>query len=142
MSRMIRRALLVLSIVSIWLAGVASAASIPPAPADSHFIQDYAGVVPEETRLQIGRVQERAFNADDTPIMVVTIPSMADYGPADATIEDFARSGSEPSPRASTTASSASPAWPRRAPAASRKTRACRKTRPRIGSGARRARAR
>lgn len=64
---------------------------IPPIPKDAYFIQDYAGIVPAATREKIGRLQQRAFTSNDTPIIVVTIRSMADYGYAGYPIEDFAR---------------------------------------------------
>ena len=69
----------------------ASAQSIPSVPADSHFIQDYADILPEPARAQIGSLQESAFQEHDTPIMVVTVKAKADYGYADASIEAFAR---------------------------------------------------
>jgi uncharacterized protein len=77
----------------LWLGllPLAANAVIPPIPKDHAFIQDYAGIVPAETRTHIGRIQERAFASNDTPIMVVTIRSMADYGFAGSTIEQFAQ---------------------------------------------------
>jgi uncharacterized protein len=65
-------------------------AAIPPVPSDHFFIQDYAGILPTETRDRIGHIQDRAFTSNDTPIVVVTVRTMADYGFAGSTIEQFA----------------------------------------------------
>jgi uncharacterized protein len=72
------------------LADVVAAGGVPPIPKDSHFIQDYAGIIPTPTRDRIGRLQRNAFLSNDTPIMVVTIRSMADYARGGSTIEAFA----------------------------------------------------
>lgn len=64
---------------------------LPPIPEDAYFIQDHAGVVPHGVRGEIGRLQQEAFERYDTPIIVVTIGSMAEYGGAGMDIEWFAR---------------------------------------------------
>ncbi|MFH0907944.1 MAG: TPM domain-containing protein [bacterium] len=79
------------ALVILQAAATAPAAGLPEIPADKKFIQDYAGIIPEQTRQQIGVIQKTAFESNDTPIIVVTIRSMADYGYAGSTIETFAR---------------------------------------------------
>ncbi|MBT4864238.1 MAG: TPM domain-containing protein [Planctomycetaceae bacterium] len=62
---------------------LAIAASIPPVPAEKgegFFIQDYAGVIDESVRKQIAGHQQAAFENHDTPIIVVTISRMSQYG--------------------------------------------------------------
>ena len=85
------RHLLFSVLVVLQCSAVSHAAGLPDIPADKKFIQDYAGVLPEPVRQQIGAIQKAAFESNDTPIIVVTIRSMADYGYAGSTIEDFAR---------------------------------------------------
>jgi len=63
---------------------------LPGIPADGHFIQDYAGILTAEVRREVGLVQEEAFRTYGTPIVVVTIRSMGEYGAHDMEIERFA----------------------------------------------------
>lgn len=52
--------------------------------------QDYAGVLSGEVRQQIEAIQNEADDEHDTPIVVVTIGSMAEYGGMGYDIERFA----------------------------------------------------
>lgn len=63
---------------------------LPPVPEDGYFIQDYADALPDEEKARIGRIQEEAFEDHDTPIIIVTIGSMAEYGGDTYSIERFA----------------------------------------------------
>jgi len=79
------------ALIALQAAAAASAAGLPEIPTDKKFIQDYAGILPEPARKQIGEIQRTAFETNDTPIIVVTVRSMADYGYAGSSIEIFAR---------------------------------------------------
>ena len=72
------------------LACGSAAQNIPPMPQDSKFVQDYARLLDAATMNAIGEVQRTAFEQHDTPIVVVTVRSMADYGARGMTIENFA----------------------------------------------------
>lgn len=67
-----------------------AALGLPPIPEDGHFIQDYADIIPPAIQSQIGPIQQEAFEQHDTPIVIVTIGSMAEYGGAGYSIERFA----------------------------------------------------
>jgi uncharacterized protein len=67
-----------------------AALELPPIPADQHFVQDYAGLLPSADERRIGDLQEVAFKEHETPIIVVTVESMADYGGRGYSIERFA----------------------------------------------------
>ncbi len=89
---MLNRRNLLITVLVAWVSvTAASAAGLPEIPTDKKFIQDYAGVIPEPIRKQIGEIQRTAFETNDTPIIVVTVRSMADYGYSGSTIEIFAR---------------------------------------------------
>jgi uncharacterized protein len=75
-------------ILSTAIAG--AALKLPPIPSDHNFVQDGAALLPESAEQEIGLYQERAFRDHQTPIIVVTIPSMADYGGSGYSIERFA----------------------------------------------------
>lgn len=64
---------------------------LPPIPDDHAFTQDRASVLRPDAVSELDIVQEHAFEEHDTPIMVVTIPSRAEYGGQDISIERFAR---------------------------------------------------
>lgn len=64
---------------------------LPPIPEDVDFLQDYAGLLDHETRIEVGIVQQEAFEQHRTPIVVVTISGKGEYGGWDHSIEDFAR---------------------------------------------------
>lgn len=78
-------------VTGIALAGSAAAYVLPDPPAPTEFILDEAGLLRQPARERIAHLQREAYGAHDTPIFVVTIVSMADYGAADASIEQFAR---------------------------------------------------
>lgn len=63
---------------------------LPDVPKDGNFIQDYAHILDTATRNEIGRLQQAAYERNDTPIMVVTINSMSQYGGQSYSIERFA----------------------------------------------------
>lgn len=91
------RAVSVLSRVPVLLAfavvlamPAGAALDLPPVPADENFLQDYAAMLPQETRQSIGRLQREAFEQHRTPIIVVTITSMGNYGGGGYSIERFA----------------------------------------------------
>ena len=69
----------------------ASAADIPPLPADRNFVQDYADVITPEVEARVGAFQKECFEQFNTPIVVVTIRSMGEYGGQGDSIERFAR---------------------------------------------------
>lgn len=70
--------------------GVAAELDLPDIPEDKNFVQDYAELLDGETESRIGSLQKTAFQEHDTPIIVVTIGSMAEYGGAGYSIERFA----------------------------------------------------
>lgn len=68
-----------------------SGLQLPPLPADRKFIQDYAYLIDSDKALDaIEAAQHDAYVHHDTPIMVVTISSMASMGGSDYSIEKFA----------------------------------------------------
>lgn len=71
-------------------AEVRGALELPGIPADRGFIQDYAGVLSPDVGGRVENTLREAFRTYDTPIVVVTINRMADYGGAGFSIEDFA----------------------------------------------------
>jgi len=62
---------------------------IPPVPGPGEHLQDYAGVINPEHKETIRRLQKVSFEQYVTPIVVVTIHSMGDYGPGDLPIKRF-----------------------------------------------------
>ncbi len=82
----------VICLFSLVTAGWDARASLnlPDIPTDGRFIQDYANALPSELGQRIGELQLEAFEVHDTPIIVVTINRMAEYGGAGYSIEDFA----------------------------------------------------
>lgn len=67
-----------------------AALELPPIPEDENFVQDLAAMLPRDAETAIGRLQKEAFESHQTPIVVVTIESMAEYGGAGYSIERFA----------------------------------------------------
>ena len=67
---------------------------IPPSPANQagsgNFIHDFAGLLNQQEMEQIGAYQQIAFEQHNTPIIVVTIRRMADYGHRGG-VEPFAK---------------------------------------------------
>ena len=94
---------------TVWLALIAallasmpghSAAKDPPAerqlisldrPGDREFIRDSAHLIDKSDAAAIHKIADRLLTDKATPIIVVTIDSMADYGGAGMRIETFAR---------------------------------------------------
>src|SRR5262245_34813925 len=72
------RVALVLAFV-LGLTRLSAAQRIPAVPKDFNFTQDYAGLYDDATRAQLGSIQREAFEQLKTPIVVVTINSMAQY---------------------------------------------------------------
>ncbi len=63
---------------------------IPRVPPRGLFTRDYAAILTVRAVNTIGQAQREAFEAHDTPIIVVTVPSMAKYGGGGYSIERFA----------------------------------------------------
>ena len=59
-------------------------------PGDREFVRDLAGMLDENTTKQIKELCDKLLTDKATPIIVVTIDSMAKYGGADMRIETFA----------------------------------------------------
>ena len=85
--RDVSRLLLAILFCSVSLA---FASDIPPLPEDRNFIQDYADILSPAAETQIGVLQKEAFEKANTPILVVTIRSMGEYGGQGMSIERFA----------------------------------------------------
>lgn len=65
---------------------------IPAPPADDYPVADYAELLSKKEEEDLHRVQLACFHEYDTPLVVVTIYAMREYGPADWSIERFAYS--------------------------------------------------
>ncbi|WP_298859457.1 TPM domain-containing protein [uncultured Gimesia sp.] len=59
-------------------------------PGDREFVRDLAGMLDENTNKQIKEFCDKLLTDKATPIIVVTIDSMAKHGGADMRIETFA----------------------------------------------------
>jgi uncharacterized protein len=59
-------------------------------PGDREFVRDLAGIIDEESETQIKAICDQLLTDKATPIIVVTIDSMAAHGGADMRIETFA----------------------------------------------------
>jgi uncharacterized protein len=70
--------------------GQAQTLSLPPIPDDGFFVQDLAHVLDGRARYELGLIQEEAFQAHHTPIIVVTIPRRAEFGGGGMSMEEFA----------------------------------------------------
>jgi uncharacterized protein len=66
-------------------------AGIPPPPASQDFVSDFARLLSPDAKTRIAAAQKTAFETHNTPIVVVTIRRMSDYGMTGVSIEDFAR---------------------------------------------------
>ena len=64
---------------------------LPPIPEDSRFVQDRAMLLNNDARDRIGELQQRSFVDNQTPIVVVTIHSKAEYFGRGMSIERFAQ---------------------------------------------------
>ena len=65
-------------------------AEIPPVPENQQFTSDYIVLFGADTLGEISKIQESAFNLHQTPIIVVTIQNLAQYGWT-GSIEPFAQ---------------------------------------------------
>jgi len=62
---------------------------IPAPPAEDYPTADYAELLDEEQEKKLHQVQLASYHEQNTPIVVVTINSMREYGPKDWSIERF-----------------------------------------------------
>ena len=61
-----------------------------PAPPENDYpIADYAELLDEEQEKRLAEIQLKSYTEHDTPLVVVTIKRMSDYGPRDWSIERF-----------------------------------------------------
>ena len=60
---------------------------LPRVPADRNFTQNSSNLLEKDAKRRIGTFQRESFELYATPIMVVTIQSMAKYGAVDYSIE-------------------------------------------------------
>ena len=59
-------------------------------PGEREFVRDLAGMITPEDAAKIGQICDKLLTAKATPILVVTIESMAQYGGVGMRIETFA----------------------------------------------------
>lgn len=89
------RVIALLALTNVVHGGLAQAQpgtlKFPPIPPKQTFINDYVNVIDAEAANEIGHLQRWAFEKFDTPVMVVTIPSMGRYVNRKHSIELFAR---------------------------------------------------
>ena len=64
--------------------------TIPAPPAENDPIADYAKLLSEGQKERLRKIQLESFNEKDSPLVVVTINSMREYGPTGWSIERFA----------------------------------------------------
>ena len=62
---------------------------IPDPPAEDYPTADYAELLDEAAEKKLHQVQLASYHEQNTPIVVVTINSMREYGPKDWSIERF-----------------------------------------------------
>ncbi len=79
-----------LLLVAVVWGATAHAQNIPPVPANGSFVQDYAGILRPDAVADISAHQRGAWEKQETPLIVVTIRTMADYGGRGMDIEEFA----------------------------------------------------
>jgi uncharacterized protein len=91
MRLMRRRRIVKMCLLAFGLLGAPSLMSqtFPPRPGQHDFILDQAGLMQPEDAQQIKSVCDRLLSEERIPIVVVTIPSLAQYDGAD--IESYAR---------------------------------------------------
>lgn len=63
----------------------------PPAPPAGEWIYDSARLLTPSDRIEVAQVQRVSFNSLDTPIVLVTVRTLRDYGGQYSAIEGFAR---------------------------------------------------
>ena len=63
--------------------------NIPDRPKNDYPIADYAELLDEEQEKRLAEIQLKSYTEHDTPLVVVTIKRMSDYGPRDWSIERF-----------------------------------------------------
>ncbi|MDG1513609.1 MAG: TPM domain-containing protein [Mariniblastus sp.] len=81
------------SIIGLWVLLTASTAAVEidlKPPGDREFIRDLAGLLDPADQEQIREICDSLLTDKATPIIVITIESMAKYGGADLRIETFA----------------------------------------------------
>ncbi|WP_245692400.1 TPM domain-containing protein [Sporomusa acidovorans] len=63
--------------ISLITTGIASAqANIPPAPVSSRYVQDYAGVLSDETKSKINKLGSKIRESTSAQVVVVTVNSL------------------------------------------------------------------
>ena len=77
----IDRAIACAILIAIFIisAAAASAQKIPPVPEKFSFTNDYASLFERRTIDDLGKLQKATFEAHKTPIIVITVRSMAEY---------------------------------------------------------------
>ncbi|QDV51486.1 TPM domain-containing protein [Gimesia fumaroli] len=88
-----KRACLCLILILFSFSGLTSAHALEltlDPPGDREFVRDLAGMLDENTTKQIKELCDKLLTDKATPIIVVTIDSMAKHGGADMRIETFA----------------------------------------------------
>ncbi|MCA9013903.1 MAG: TPM domain-containing protein [Planctomycetaceae bacterium] len=88
-----KRACLCLTFLLFSFSGLTSAPALEltlDPPGDREFVRDLAGMLDENTTKQIKEICDKLLTDKATPIIVVTIDSMAKHGGADMRIETFA----------------------------------------------------
>jgi uncharacterized protein len=68
-----------------------AAGAPPPVPPNGRMVSDFAGVLDAGSIARIEGIQQVALGQHGTPIVVVTIRTMADYGGGGRDIKEFAR---------------------------------------------------
>ncbi len=63
--------------------------NIPDPPENDYPIADYAELLDEEQEKWLAEIQLKSYTEHDTPLVVVTIKRMSDYGPRDWSIARF-----------------------------------------------------
>lgn len=76
------------SLLALLVAAAASGADIPPRPLGDSILWDDAGLLTRQDEAAVAALQREALELSNSPIVVVTISSAADYG--DRTVEGLA----------------------------------------------------
>ena len=84
------RALVLLTLVSLAATAWAQEVRFPPKPDPESFYVDMASVVAEVEGKEINEVARTLLQEERMPLLVVTIPSLTEYGAAGYTIERYA----------------------------------------------------
>ena len=67
---------LILLVSSICTAAVSAAVQIPPAPTSSVYVQDYAGVLSNDSKAQINDIGAKLAEQTKAQVVVVTVKSL------------------------------------------------------------------